>query len=320
MTDHALSFETDLTKLDVATWEERIDDIAEEYGYFEPLGDDHMVAFLDAGPKLLVTFETYETISKLNPDAEPRGFRFAREDGWSVLCLVAKQESWFRHPAVYGYFDRLVDDGFFEDFDNVVFHGAHSCGYAAATYSVAAPGATVLALRPQATLDPRIAGFDPRYRSERRTDFTSRYGYAPDMIDGSNHTFIAFDPAQRHDAIHAALFTRKNVTQLRCHSLSWRIDAAFDAMGIHDQLIRDAMNGTLTAKAFAKAMRARWNQKTVVRTLFQRAFQTGHKQLAANVCAFVLRQSDDPYFAEKLKELSSQGITPSRPLTPEAAE
>ncbi|MEJ6745505.1 MAG: hypothetical protein QNK98_01850 [Yoonia sp.] len=52
----------------------------------------------------------------------------------------------------------MIDDGFFEDFYNVLFYGTHGGTYAAAAYSVAAPGCTVLALRPQATLDPRIAG------------------------------------------------------------------------------------------------------------------------------------------------------------------
>lgn len=320
MTDHALAFEADLAKLGQEEWEERIEAIAEEHGYFEPLGPDHMVAFLDAGPKLLVTFETAENIRKYHSDGAPRGFHFARKDGWSVLCLIAKHDSWFRHPAIYGYFDRLVDDGFFEDFDNVLFHGAHGGGYAAAAYSVAAPGCTVFALRPQATLDPRIAGFDTRYTSERRTDFNSRYGYAPDMIDGSARAFIAFDPLQRFDAIHAALFTRKNMTPLRCPGLGWKLDSTFDAMGVHNTLIRAAMDGTLTTVKFAHAMRMRNTQKGFLRSLFQKAVQTGHPVLAANVCTHVLRQGDDPFFSKKLEELVSQGHHPSNPISADAAE
>ena len=51
-----------------------------------------------------------------------------------------KGDTWFRDNRVYGYFDRLIADGFFEDFDTVIFYGAGSCGYAAAAFSVAAPG------------------------------------------------------------------------------------------------------------------------------------------------------------------------------------
>lgn len=320
MSDHATRFEANLSKLSTEEWEEQIDDIGEEHGYFEPLGPDHSVVFLDAGPKLLVTFETIDSIRKQSTEALPRGFDFARKDGWSVLCLIARHDSWFRHPAIYGYFDRLVDDGFFEDFDNVLFHGAHGGGYAAAAYSVAAPGCTVFALRPQATLDPRIVGFDSRYITHRRTDFTSRYGYAPDMIDGCDHAFVAFDPAQRFDAIHAALFTRKNVTPLRCPNLGWRLDATFDAMGVHNDLIRAAMDNTLTPLTFAKAIRARRDHKGYLRMLFQKAIQTGHPALAANVCAYVLRSGNDTFFAGKLDELAAQGHDPVGPTQTAAAE
>jgi hypothetical protein len=50
--------------------------------------------------------------------------------------------------------------GFFDDFDQVVFYGAGQCGYAAAAFSVATPGATVVAIQPQATLDPRVTEWD----------------------------------------------------------------------------------------------------------------------------------------------------------------
>ena len=75
--------------------------------------------------------------------------------------------------------------GFFDDFDHVVFYGAGPCKYAAAAFSVAAPAATVDAIQPQTTLDPRITDWDDRYMKMRRTDFTSRYGYAPDMLDAA---------------------------------------------------------------------------------------------------------------------------------------
>jgi hypothetical protein len=43
-----------------------------------------------------------------------------------------------------------VDDGFFDEFEQVIFYGSGSSGYAAAAFSVAAPGATVIAVQPQA--------------------------------------------------------------------------------------------------------------------------------------------------------------------------
>lgn len=320
MSKHALDFEADLARLGPPAWEERLEEIGEDLGYFEPLGSDHMVVFLDAGPKLLVTFETAPTIRKTNADAAPLGFRFAANEGWSTLSIIARDESWFRDPAIYGYIDRLVDDGFFEDFDKVVFHGSLNCGYAAAAYSVAAPGCTVLAYSPVATLDPRIAGFDGRYLDQRRTDFTSRYGYAPDMIDATDHTFIVFDPCQRFDAIHAALFTRSNVTKLRCPNMGPRLDMLFDAMGIGDDLLRATMDGKLNRLAFARLNRARRTQKGYLRSLYKRAYQTGHPVLAANVCAYALRDGDDQFFDARLQELAAEGVRPTTPIQRKAAE
>ena len=314
MKDMRLTFEADLTGLEIDDWFDRVETLSDDLGYFEPLGKAHCAAFLDAGPNLLVTFESAEYIRKFNARAEPRGFHYAQHEGWSHLAIISHADSWFRDPAIYRYFDRLIDDGFFEDFDNVLFHGAHGGGYAAAAYSVAAPGCNVLAIRPQATLDPRVAGWETRYTDQRRKSFTDRYGYAPDMIDAANHAFIAFDPLQRFDAIHAALFTRENMTALRCTGLGNRPDVALDAMGVHHDLIVAAMNKTLTENGFNDAVRNRRDHGPYLRTLYMRMIQTGHPKLAANVCAYVLRQGDDPFFAKKLQDLTDDGHLPSTPL------
>ncbi|MFT5650405.1 MAG: hypothetical protein ACJAXK_000819 [Yoonia sp.] len=319
MKDMRLDFEAELNGLDADDWFDRIDAISDEHGYFEPLGDKHVAAFLDAGPNLMVTFEDADYIRKFNDGDAPRGFRYAQREGWSHLAIIAKSESWFRDPAIYRYFDRLIDDGFFEDFDNVLFYGTHGGAYAAAAYSVAAPGCTVLALRPQATLDPRIAGWDTRYVQQRRHDFTHRFGYAPDMIDAVNHAYIAFDPLQRFDAMHAGMFTRSNVTALRCTGLGNRLDLTLDAMEVHDDLIKGAMFKTLDLDTFNKAMRKRRDNPTYLRNLYTRMIQTGHPKLAANVCAYVLRSGDQAFFARKLEELVSQGHHPSTPLSVSAA-
>lgn len=320
MSKHAVDFDANLAQLGASEWITRLDELAEELGYCEPLGQDHMVAFLDAGPKLLVTFENAEAVRSSRPASEPRGFDFVRNEGWSHLAILSEGESWFRDKSVYGYFDRLVDDGFFEDFEDVLFYGAHAAGYAACAFSVAAPGANVLAIRPQATLDPRVTGFDSRYSFARRQDFTTRYGYAPDMIDAANRVHIVFDPLQRMDAMHASLFARINVVDLRCPGLGWKIDAMLDAVGVHSDLIRDAMAGQLTRQRFARMMRQRHRYAPYLRVLVNRAIQQDHPVMAANVCAYVLRKGKDSFFAAKLEELREQGHIPSRPLSASAAE
>ena len=105
MEDHSLDFDPQLKGLSIHDWSNRIHEIAEQFGSVTPLGDAHTAYFLKAGPKLLVTFESAERIRGSRLAAEPRGFLYAREEGWSCLTIVSEHLSWFREPAIYEYFD-----------------------------------------------------------------------------------------------------------------------------------------------------------------------------------------------------------------------
>lgn len=303
MEDRQLSFETDLVGLDTNAWLGEIDEVCEELGFFEQLGTDHFAGFLEAGNNLLVTFENIDQARLNNVDAEPRGFAYARHEGWSHLALLSKGESWFRDAAVFEFFDRLTDDGFFEDFETIIFYGANAAGYAAAAFSVAAPGATVIALRPQATLDARLTGWDRRYKAHRRQDFTGRYGYAPEMIEGAEHVFIAYDPIQRLDAGHAALFYKPHVTALPCPLLGPEIDRAFDRIGIHDVMLKLAMEGALDGNRFNQLLRARRYDQTYVRTLVNWLIMNAHKRLAVTICEYMLHRGQNDFFASTREAL-----------------
>lgn len=286
-------------------WLLTMEDIGEETGYFQPLGSDHWAFFVDESPTLIVTFETLDGILSGSANKMPLGHNVARERGWSHLCLVARGDSWYRDPHVYGFVDRLVDDAFFEDFDRVLFYGAGMCGYAAAAFSVAAPGATVLLSAPQATLDPAIAGWDPRFRERRRLDFTSRYGYAPDMIEGAGEVFIIHDPESAPDAIHAALFRKPFVTHLRLPGSGRDPAAMIHGMGHLLPLLTLAAEGRLTAAEFHRRMRDRHGYLPFLRHLLARADQRNRPTLSARICRTVLRDHSAPRFRKRLAEIEA---------------
>lgn len=317
--DNRIDIDSGLSGLEGDAWFVQLEDVAEDLGYFERL-EKHAAAFIDAGPKLLVTFENADTIQDTSKENEPFGFTFVREEGWSHLGIYAQSESWYREKRIYGYFDRLIDDGFFEDFDEVLFYGADSGGYAATAYSVAAPGCRVLALRPQATLDPRIAGFDQRYRDQRIKDFSSRYGYGPDMIDAAEQAYIAFDPHQLMDAVHAALYTKPSMTPLRCHGLGGRLSRSLEGIEILDDMVVGAMDGTLTPQSFGKLLRARRSYAPYLRNLFNQTMKRDRLDLAVNVCAHAIRTGHTRFFDEQLEILKEQGYHPYRPVKIKAAE
>ena len=321
MSKYALEFETDFRDLGPAAWIKAMTDLGDEHGYFAHLGDHHMVTFLDAGPKLLVTFEDAEVV-RLGPQTgAPRGFKLVQEDGWSHLAVMSAGPSWFRDNAIFRHFDRLTDDGFFDDFEQILFTGDDSAGYAAAAFSVAAPGARLFLTRPQATQDPRKVGFDRRFLAQRRVDFNSRYGYAPDMIAAAEHAYIAYDPIHRIDAMHAGLYHRENVSMLRCTGFGNNVAGMFRSMGQDLDLLRAAMDGSLNEDLFYKWSRERREQASYKRNIVKLAQKTGHQRWAATLCENHLRDKGfDPYYAKQLKELKRAGYTPLGDTLHAAAE
>jgi hypothetical protein len=296
---------------DRESWLAILDRIAEDAGYLEPLGAHHWAFFHDDGPVMLVTFETVETI-RARPDQMPFGWAVARARGWSHLCIIADGDTWWRDPRVWGYMDRLVDDAFFEDFDRVCFFGAGEAGYAAAAYSVAAPGATVLAIRPRATIDPAVAGWDGRHRAARRLDFTSRYGFAPDMTEGAGQVFVLADPEEPLDAMHMALFRRSWTTRLPARFSGAEPEVMLAQMGLLIPLVMAAVDGRLTPSVWAGMWRARRMHAPWLRNVLARLGQGRSRLREAVFCRAVAARVNAPRFRRRLAELTdmlkSEGI------------
>lgn len=286
-------------------WLSAMDAIAEDDGYLEPLGKSHWAFFAEDRPNLLVTFERAESI-RAREDQLPAAYAMCKARGWSLLTLIAEGETWWRDRAVWGYFDRLVDDAFFDDFDQVLFMGAGPAGHAACAYAVTAPGCRVLAIAPRATLDPDIAGWDRRNLAARRLDFRSRYGYAPDMTEGAGRVWLVHDPLHAPDAMHAALFRAPWVTLLKARHTGETIERALAGTQLIDKLAEDAMAGTLTPAGFARHWRSRRSYPPYLRGLLAQAAAQKRPGLEAMICRSVTRRMRAPRFAARLAELTAQ--------------
>ncbi|NNE52383.1 MAG: phosphoadenosine phosphosulfate reductase [Sulfitobacter sp.] len=306
MADQTLTLESSLTGLSKRDWIRAVSEIVDEDGYFEQLGKSHLATFIEEGTTLLVTFETLQGIQALSEAAQPLGWEMVRAEGWSHLCLASDGDTWFRDPAVYAYFDRLVDDGFFDEFERVIFYGAGPCGYAAATYSVASPGATVIAIQPQATLDPRVTEWDPRFVDMRGRDFTTRYGYAPDMLDAADKAFVLYDPNEQLDAMHAALFTRPNVTKLRMRFMGNALQTDLLDMDQWQELLKQAADGTLDALSFARLYRRRRDFRPYLRNLLQKLERDERDGLSIMLCQNVTSRMRARMFAARLGRLQNR--------------
>ncbi|MEW9920655.1 phosphoadenosine phosphosulfate reductase [Marimonas sp. MJW-29] len=309
MTDDMPTLETSLVDLPRQDWLSLVEEIVDADGYVEDLGKRHHAILLEEGDTLLVTFETLQGIQALSDLGQPLGWEMVRAYGWSHLCLASYGDTWFREKAVYGYFDRLIDDGFFDDFERVIFYGAGPCGYAAAAFSVAAPGATVVAVQPQATLDPRVTEWDDRFTDMRIEDFTSRYGYAPDMLDAAEQAFVFYDPRETLDAMHAALFTRPNVTKLRMRFMGDALQTDMLDMEIWTDILEAAGTGKLDEKRFAALYRKRRDYRPYLRNLLAVLDMGEREGLMEALCANVTSRMNARKFAHVLRHLQRKRAT-----------
>ncbi|WP_323785340.1 phosphoadenosine phosphosulfate reductase [Thalassovita sp.] len=303
MLDAPNPLDTPLNGLKKAAWLEKFDEITDETGFCQLLGDRHIAGFVDEKPILLVTFESIQGIQALSDTAQPMGWDFARALGWSHLGVISDGDTWFRDGNIYGFFDRLIDDGFFEDFEQVIFYGAGPCGYAASAFSVAAPGATVVAVQPQATLDPRVTEWDDRFIEMRRTCFTDRFGYAPDMLDAAARGFVIYDPSEDLDAMHAALFTRQNVTKLRMPNMGDALQSELIAMEILFPILQAAGEDRLDEALFAALYRARRDHPAYLRGLIAKMDVADRPWLATMVCRNVVARMNAPRIKRRLDSL-----------------
>lgn len=284
-------------------WQRAMLSVAEGDGDFMPLGDRHYAFFAEERPILLVTFEDAAALRE-RADNLPEFYQMARARGWSLLTILSEGETWWRDPAVFRYFDRLADDGFLEDFDRVIFYGAGPSGYAAAAYSITAPGAELVLVAPRATLDPALAGWDERRRSSRRLNFRSRFGYAPDMTESASKVWLIHDPLHRPDAMHAALFQRPWVTPLRARYTGEGTEDTLKEMRILDRILEAAMEGKFSAEYFSWLWRGRRSNGSYLRTILAAARLQGRRRREIMICRSVTSRLNAPRYARRLAELT----------------
>ncbi|MEQ9693008.1 phosphoadenosine phosphosulfate reductase [Shimia sp. SDUM112013] len=283
-------------------WRENLARIGAAEGFYEEIGKEHTALYVERGKTLIVTFENLDHIYERDDDKMPWGYGFVESRGWSMLGLMAHGWSWYRDESVFDFFDRLRDEGFFEKFDKVVFYGASMGGYAACTFSAAAPGATVVAISPQATLDREVAPWETRYHKAWRRDYNSRYGYAPDMIATACEVHLFYDPRASLDAMHAALFRGDNIRKYRCRFMGHRIASLWLQLGILKPVIEGSVSGNLTTSEFYTLLRGRRENPRFQKEMLQRLQSENRPRLLIRYCEAVLERRRAPHFRKAMRE------------------
>lgn len=301
-------------------------ELGREHGFFSRLSDRHMVVFAEPEDTIFDDRETVLFVSFAKAgindvdlaDLCPLGTHMRKDESWAHLCIIACDETWYRDTMVYGFFDRLVDEGFFEDFDRVIFYGAGMGGYGAAAFSVTAPGASVLLFAPQATLNPEIAEWDDRHLDARRLNFTTRYGYAPQMTEAAERVIVIYDPMERLDAMHAALFQGVFTTRLPLRFSGPDPEATVTSSGVMPELVRAVSTGRFDRQGFYRLMRARRKVRSYLRRVAYWAEERDRPVLTAVACRSVLSRMKGRSFSRKLAEMreiiNTRGLTLPDPV------
>lgn len=267
--------------------------LAGPQGFFRE-GGAHSFLFIPRGAEtLVVTFDNLDIAMNKRAERRPWGFEFIEKQGWSMLGVMANGWTWYRDPFVWQQFDRLRDEGFFARFGRVVFYGASMGGYAAAAFSPACPGADVVAISPQSTLDKAVVPWETRYKVAWDRDFSGPYGDAAQVSHGARRVTLLYDPYEPLDAAHADRFADANVLKLRTPLMGHRLGSSLHQMGILNPIILGALDGTLTAAQFYTALRARRDFARYQRELFQRAVDRKHPELARRLGHWVLRRGEN---------------------------
>jgi hypothetical protein len=293
---------TDVAETQTQDWAEIATELAGSDGFYRE-GDEHAMLFVKRSDTLVVTFDNLDIAMEKREDKRPWGFAFIEKQGWSMLGVTAAGWTWFRDPWVYNQFDALKEQGFFKRFKRVVFYGASMGGYGACAFAAACPGADVVAISPQSTLDKALVPFETRYKTAWGRDFSGKYGDAAKVSGKAGRVTLIFDPYEPLDRGHVDRFSAENVVKLRAPLLGHRLGSSLQQMGILSPIVLAALNGTLTEAEFYQMLRKRKTFGRYQKELFKRAMDKGHPELARRMGRWVLTRGDNRHIRKAMERL-----------------
>ncbi|MEI4234398.1 glycosyltransferase family 2 protein [Roseovarius sp. D22-M7] len=231
--------------------------------------------------RMLVTFDNLSNVGDTDVMREPWGFRFAQENGLTHLGVMAHVGDWYRDADLIARLTRLRDGGIFAEFDRVVFAGVSMGGYAALAFGSLVPGAHVIAINPQTTLDPDLVPWETRYESGRRQDWTLPLSDAAALTADLGRVNLFHDPYHALDQKHVDRLRGDNLRVFNCRHSSHKTAVFLRKIGALKPLMQHCIFDELTQPAFHRLYRARrdlpWFRGAVT-DYFER---TGRAEVAA---------------------------------------
>ncbi len=269
-------------------------------------GPQNALMFAPQSKRLVVSFDNV-SIARAEGQRWPWGMKvLSQQMNCSVLGVMAAERNWFRHDFVHDAFDALRDQGFFEQFDEILFYGASMGGFAALVYQQCAPGANVLAIAPQSTLNREVLPNEDRWGWTTKLDWTGRYNDAAGVTGSAGNVFVIADPYYKPDFDQVSRITGDNVTWLHTPFMGHQLPNAFVVMGILKPLLHAGAEGTLTPDLFYRLFRARNDLPRYQHDLLMEAEKRGKIRSAIRVCEYTLKKRKAKNIARSLERLKEE--------------
>lgn len=205
---------------------------------------------------LYVGFDNLASVRSPSRHRDPWGYEIAERSEWSGLGVLCYKPNWFRIPELFDEMQRLRDNGFFDQFAKVVWAGTSMGAYAACAFSSLAPGSTVIAFSPQATLDPEIASWDKRYPTGSAADWTGPFANCAESLKSAGKAWVVYDPHVSEDNRHAEMLSGDSVTLLRARHASHFTAQYLAQVGILGKFVRNCVLDDMSEAQFYSLYRA----------------------------------------------------------------
>ena len=247
------------------------------------------VQFTDRGGEVLVV--SFDNLSSVNDPSLARdtwGYGFYAAEGWSHMGVLSFARNWYRDEALFDLME--AQQGLFARFGTVVMTGTSMGAYAATAFADLAPGCTVLAFSPQATLDEARVPWEERFNAGRKQDWSGRYAFAPDHCRAARDVFVIHDPYFGPDRRHAELYRGPNVHLLKSWYASHKSAMFMRRAEILKDTMLAAVAGTLDPARYYEMFRARRDLVWYYNGLADHALARGHTGLAARLADHLAAQ------------------------------
>ena len=261
---------------------------------------DFAVQFTARSPEVLVV--SFDNLSSVNDPSLARdtwGYGFYAAEGWSHMGVMAFEKNWFRDTALFDMMEKLRH--LFAQYRTVVMTGTSMGAYAATAFADLAPGCTVLAFSPQATLDTARVPWESRFGAGRKRDWSGRYAFAPDHCRTAADVFVVHDPYFEPDRLHAQLYRGPNIHHLKSWYASHKSAQFMRRADILKTVMQEAVAGTLTPARYYALFRSRRDLVWYYMGLADHLLARGHRGLAAQLADHLVTL-DRPGLARSIRK------------------